>query len=115
MSLIAYVTEKEMFDALSSINDLTSPGIDGYGARFLKVAWPIIKEDIKAVVWDFFNNDRFYRASNNTLVTIIPKTAIANMVKNSRHISCCIVIYKIISKVMAKRLGKVLSKVVNVD
>lgn len=106
-SLTANVSEKEMFDAMSSINDLTARSIDGYEARFFKVAWSIIKEDIKAYVWDFFNNDRLYRAANNTLVTITPKTATARMVKDYRPISRCTVVYKFISKVMATRLGKV--------
>lgn len=53
-NLTAKVTEKEIFYVVKSINDLTAPSIDGFGAKLFKVTWPIIKRDIQDVVWDFF-------------------------------------------------------------
>lgn len=66
LSLTTRVTETEIFEALNSINDLTAPGIDGYGARFFKITWSIIKKDIIAAVMNFFDNYILYGAANNT-------------------------------------------------
>lgn len=51
---------------------------------------------------------RLYKTVNNTLVTIIPKSNFACIVKDFRTISCCTIVYKLISKVMANRLGKII-------
>lgn len=56
-----------------------------------------------------------YSAINKNLVIIIPKSTNANMIKDYRHISCCTTIYKIISKIMAKRLSKVLGNIIDVS
>lgn len=65
-----------------------------------------MKYDVIAAVKDFFENNRLYKAFNCTLVTLIPKTRDAKVMKDLRPISCCSTVYKIISKIMTKRLAK---------
>jgi hypothetical protein len=110
--LIAPITEEEIECALKSIGDLKSPGIDWYGAYFFKKAWKIVKSDVLEAVHDFFDNGRLYKAANCTLVTLIPKTKEAKRIKEYRPISCCSTIYKIISKVLTKRMGEVMTSIV---
>lgn len=50
---------------------------------------------------------------NSSLVTLIPKFKISNMIKDYRPISCCTIVYKIISKIMDNRLGKVLNNIIH--
>ncbi|PNX74719.1 ribonuclease H, partial [Trifolium pratense] len=110
--LVIPITDKEIEDALQSIGDLKSPGIDGYGAYFFKKAWNIVKTDVLRAAHDFFENGRLYKAANCTLVTLIPKTNEAKRIKEYRPISCCITIYKIISKVLTKRMGEVMTNII---
>lgn len=50
---------------------------------------------------------------NRTTITLIPKSRQALQVKDYRPISCCLVVYKIIAKILAKRLQEVSPKVVS--
>lgn len=52
--LIRPVSEHEIYKALNGINDLKSPGLDGFGARFFKSIWNIVKDDLVAAVMEFF-------------------------------------------------------------
>jgi hypothetical protein len=98
--------------ALQSIGDLKSPGIDGYGAYFFKKVWQIVKPDVLSAVHDFFDNGRLYKAANCTLVTLTPKYKEAKRIKEYKPISCCSTIYKIISKILTKRMGEVMTSIV---
>jgi hypothetical protein len=111
-NLTAPITEKEIECALQSIGDLKSPGIDGYGAYFFKKAWQIVKPDVLRAVHDFFDNGRLYKAANCTLVTLTPKYKEAKRIKEYKPISCCSTIYKIISKILTKRMGEVMTSIV---
>lgn len=54
----------------------------------------------------------FY-AFNSSLVTLIPKSNNAKMIKDYWHISCCTNVYKIIAKTLSSRLGKVLKNIIH--
>lgn len=73
-SLVAPVTESEIYTALKGIGDLKAPGVDNYGAHFFKFAWSVVKKDVVAAVMEFFEKGKMYKAVNSTLVTLIPKT-----------------------------------------
>lgn len=53
-NLIRAVTKKEMWEALKGIGDLKAPGLDGYGSKFFKASWNIIKYDVIATIQEFF-------------------------------------------------------------
>lgn len=105
--LIAPITKKEIEDSLQEIDDLKSSGIDGYGACFFKKTQNIVNADVLRVIHDFFYNGRLYKAANYTFATLIPKSKYAKRIKDYRPISCFSIIYKIISKVLTKRMGKI--------
>ena len=44
------------------------------------------------------------RSINATLLSLVPKTTVAERMQDFRHIACCNVLYKFISKILAKRL-----------
>ncbi|XP_058754826.1 uncharacterized protein LOC131627957 [Vicia villosa] len=82
LMLVNKVTVQEVEDALKGIGDTKSPGIDGYGAYFFKACWGIIKYDVLAAIYEFFDEGMMYRNFNRTTVTLIPKHNGASGVKD---------------------------------
>ncbi|XP_058761495.1 uncharacterized protein LOC131634890 [Vicia villosa] len=107
------VTEDAIWKALQGIGDSKAPGLDGYGAKFFKTSWSIVKDDVVAAVKYFFTRGKLFRAFNSTVVTLIPKHDQANEVRDFRPIAGCTTVYKIISKVLTNRLGSMLHEVIH--
>ena len=87
----------------SIVND-KAPSLDGYNALFFKHTWKIIKRDVIEAVKSFFTTGKLFKPSNCTLVSLIPKVQRPKTVKEYSPIACCTVIYKIISKVLTRRM-----------
>lgn len=111
--LIGRITDEEIDKALKSIGDLKAPGIDGYGAKFFKDAWSIIKSDFTDAIREFFEKGKMYEPINTSLVILIPKNQEAKYARDYRPISCCTTIYKVISKVLTTRLSRVIKSIVH--
>ncbi|XP_019252707.1 PREDICTED: uncharacterized protein LOC109231502 [Nicotiana attenuata] len=109
--LCANVTESEIYDRLNAIGDCKAPRIDGFNALFFKRSLPIIKKDVCEAVKEFFDTGIIDRAINCTTLTLLPK--VANQIQYYRLISCCTVLYKLISKVITRRMQKVMSHIIS--
>nr|GLL21477.1 uncharacterized protein LOC109184888 [Ipomoea trifida] len=107
------VTNQEIKDALFAINDQKAPGPDGYSAAFFKHNWNVIGEDLIEAVREFFVSGQILKQINYTVVALVPKSQNAQRVGDFRPISCCNVLYKVISKILAARLCCVLPKLIN--
>jgi hypothetical protein len=73
---------------------------------FLQYVWEVIKRDIMCtidVVWHL--GTRNFHSINKALMTLIPKTAEANSIKDYLPISLIHSIGKLFSKVLASRLA----------
>lgn len=44
--LVSKITVEEIEKALQGIGDLKSPEVDGYGSKFFKYCWHIVKDDV---------------------------------------------------------------------
>ncbi|XP_048501545.1 uncharacterized protein LOC125497880 [Beta vulgaris subsp. vulgaris] len=62
---------------------------------------------------EFFDNGFMHKPVNCTAVTMIPKIDDAQYARDYRPIACCSTLYKIISKILTKRLQAVITKVVD--
>ncbi|XP_057550391.1 uncharacterized protein LOC130828425 [Amaranthus tricolor] len=64
---------EEIKNALWSIPDTKSLGLDGYNSKFYKASWSIIGDDVVEAVQRFFRNGKLLQAWNTTVVHLISK------------------------------------------
>ncbi|CAN1140087.1 Transposon TX1 uncharacterized 149 kDa protein [Linum perenne] len=102
------VTEKEIEKALSSMPPDKSPGLDGFSVSFFKTCWKIVKNEVISVVSYLFFSGKLRRFVNYVYLALVPKKPNASDMKDYRPISCCNVVYKLVSKVLANMLCLVL-------
>lgn len=107
------ITDDDIKAALFSISDSKAPGPDGYNALFYKKSWDIIKVDFIAAIRYFFSNNTLPRCVNATRVALVLKQELPTCLNDFRPISCCNVLYKCISKLLAIRLKVALSDVIS--
>lgn len=113
MDLIRQMTRVEIRASLQSIKNAKAPDMDGFNVLFFKKAWPVIGLDIEDVILDFFDLTKLYKAINCVMITLIPLVKNSSSVREFRTISCCTVLYKIISKILTGRLQPVMSGLVD--
>ncbi|KAH0651308.1 hypothetical protein KY284_031220 [Solanum tuberosum] len=85
MFLIQPFKDVDVKETLMSIGDSKAPGENGFNSYFFKKAWPIIGEEVKH----------------------------PTSIKEYMPISCCTTLYKIISKMLTKRLHSVMNYLVD--
>lgn len=87
------------------------PGPDGYTGEFFKKTWGIIGNDFTLAVHEFFNSGQILKQWIATSITIAPKTPGAGRLSDFMPISCCNIAYKVISKILARRLQQILPSI----
>lgn len=111
--LIRPVSKDEVKQALMGINDNKAPGCDGFNAHFFKKLWILIGEEVTHAVLQFFETTEIYRAINCTVITLIPKIKNPSSVKEFLPISCCTILYKVISKILTTRMQEVMDAIID--
>lgn len=107
------VTAAEVKATLFAMPLSKSPGPDGYCVEFIRASWDIVGEDIILAVREFFRNGKLLKDMNTTAIALIPKKPEACSLTDYRPISCCNVVYKLISKIIANRLKPILTECVS--
>lgn len=111
--LIKPVTNLEIKEVLMCIGNDKSPGPDGYNSLFYKKSWNIIGNTVIAAIKEFFSTGHLLKQINHTTLVLIPKSSHANEVSDYRPMACCIIFYKLISKILASRIAPVLGKIID--
>ncbi|GJY37828.1 hypothetical protein Tco_0424192 [Tanacetum coccineum] len=107
------VSDMEIKNAMFSMGNEKSPGPDGFTAAFFKEAWDIVGNDVILVVREFFVNGRLLKELNHTICALIPKVSTPARVNDFWPISCCNVLFKCISKVIANRIKSCLKDLIS--
>jgi hypothetical protein len=101
-------TAKEIKTACFSIHADKAPGPDGFSASFFQTNWRTVGAQIILEIQNFFSSGILPRNINTTHVRLIPKITSSKTMKDYRPIALCSIYYKIIAKVLTKRLQPIL-------
>ncbi|GMH16976.1 hypothetical protein Nepgr_018817 [Nepenthes gracilis] len=111
--LYSPISAEDIQNALYSIGETKAPAHDGFSSKFFKESWDIVGPSVVDAVQDFFTHGRLLKQINATCISLIPKVKAPSKVGDFRPISCCNVVYKIISKIIANRIKNVLPYLVD--
>ena len=110
------ITETEALNALKDFSANKTPGTDGLSVEFLKYFWPELKNSIVDTFNHAFHNGSLSISQSRGIITLISKkNKDKTILENLRPSSLLNVDYKILTKVLAKRLEKVLPNLINAD
>lgn len=115
--------ENNMLTALPSFEDVkkavfdldgdAAPGPDGFPGHFFQYFWHIIGADVVNSTQHFFLHNYIMPSLNSNLLILIPKVAGADNLDNFRPIALANFQFKIITKILADRLGVIASKIIS--
>lgn len=111
--LIAGFTEEEVREAIWECDGSKCPGPDGLNFKFWKNFWEVIKVDLMRFVGEFQEHGRINRGLNPSFITLIPKKEDAASLLDYRPISLIGSVYKIIAKLLSRRLSRVLDSIIS--
>lgn len=111
-NLISIITPYEIKKAVFRLNPTSSGGPDGYNAFFLHQCWNTIQNDVISAEQHIFMHNSFPASLSATAIALIPKTENPFSVADFRPISCCNVLYKVITKILAARFQQVLPSII---
>ena len=105
------ITGEECIVALKSMANNKTPGPSGFTKEFFLHFLDQIGELIVEYVNDAYHNGEFFVSHRRGYVTLLPKKATSN----KRLIVLLDIIYKIVAKVLAKRVTNIVDKLVGRD
>ena len=110
------LVNEECTNALKDFDNNKTPGTDGLPAEFYRFFWPDICHDLLAS-YNFASQHGMLSISQRRgIISLIPKKSKdKTILENLRPISLLNVDYKILTKVIAKRIEKVLPTLINPD
>jgi len=109
-SLTTPITEKELLEVLHTFQKGKSPGPDGWPIEFYLGCFDIIGSYVLRVIEESRVRGHTHNPINATFIALIPKTDNPSSFEDFWPISLCNCLYKIISKVISRRLKVILSK-----
>ncbi|GKE43318.1 putative reverse transcriptase domain, reverse transcriptase zinc-binding domain protein, partial [Tanacetum coccineum] len=113
--MVREVTDNEIKEAIFLMGDDKATGLDGFTFAFFKKAWDVVGTDVSNVVRDFFMNGRLLKEINHTIISLVPKVSTPSSINDYRPISCCNVLFKCISKIIANRIKGNLDDIVSIN
>ncbi|GJU37502.1 RNA-directed DNA polymerase, eukaryota [Tanacetum coccineum] len=105
-------TTLEIKEAVWDCGSSKSLGPDGFTFTFFKKHWDIVEHDVISYVKDFEVSAHIPKGCNSSFITLVPKVEDPLTIGDFRPISLIGCQYKIIAKILARRLSRVVSSVI---
>ena len=109
----AVPTDAEIKVAIFSIHPDKAPGPNGFSAGFFRTNWSTVRPAVSQEIKHFFNSGVLPNNINHTHLRLIPKIRSPRVVADYRPIALTSVYYKIILKIITKRLQQVLDSIIS--
>jgi hypothetical protein len=103
-------SKEEVLEVLKGFTKDKSPGPDGWTVEFFLHFFDLVAKDLLEVVEESCLSGEVNRSLNSTFIALIPKVNGPATFGDFRPISLCNLCYKIISKIIAKRIRLILSR-----
>ncbi|KAA3458589.1 reverse transcriptase [Gossypium australe] len=100
--------EDEVYAALKGMRPIKAPGSDGFPVLFFQKYWHIVGKEVLEYCLGILNEEKEIELANTTDIVLIPKVLQPITLVNSRPISLCTVMYKLVTKTIANRLQDVI-------
>jgi hypothetical protein len=110
ISLIEEVSKEELKEVLHSFQKYKIPGPDGWTIEFFIGFYELIGADILQVVEENRTEGHMHAPFNFTFTELIPKYDDPYSIEYFCPISLCNYIYKVVSKIIARRIKAILSE-----
>lgn len=108
----AVVLDEEVRSPLFYMNPWKAPSYDGFQAGFYQKFWSEIGSQVCEYVHEIFQGGSMLENINRTLLVLIPKGDNPKSLSDFRPIILCIVLYKIVIKVIANMLKGLMNELV---
>jgi hypothetical protein len=113
--LLRPITIEEVDEALQNTPKCKAPGPDGFTSDLFHHCWPMIRTEVWEILEDSRATGQVLQALNATFLTLVPKEGNAHHRKKFRPIALCNVIYKLLTKVIARRLKPILPTIISLE
>ena len=112
-SLLNPYTEEEINKVIWSMDPDKAPGPDGFLIQFYRIYWTIIKSDLVRMIKSFQHKAKVGGNTNSTFLALIPKEVKPGSFDHFRPICLCNASYKIITKLLEKKIKSLLEKIIS--
>ncbi|KAG7568139.1 Endonuclease/exonuclease/phosphatase superfamily [Arabidopsis thaliana x Arabidopsis arenosa] len=102
-TLLQPITTEEIHKTVFSMPLKKAPDPDDFTAEFYRAVWSIIGAYFVVAVQSFFLYGFMPKEVNGTVLSLVPKVTNPETMKDYRPIACCNLLYKVISKILARR------------
>ena len=109
------LTEEELKEALFSMENNKSPGVDGLSTNFYKHFWPLFSDKLLLVYNYAFDSGCLSVSQRPGIISLVFKKEDRTLLKNLRPITLLATDYKILTKTLANRLQRVMLLILHTD
>ena len=103
---------EEITKLMFSLNPNKASGPDGLTSGFFKASWSLLGNECINSIQEFFNFGFLPTTTNSTILSLVPKFTGASQISDYRPIFCLYTLYKVISRLLVRRLKPILKDLI---